>query len=241
MKQLKKKFGLISGLLIILSGSSYVWASHDHLNYDNPLAPWEKSGNKTIDFTNVDIVFTPGKLRRGDVDDSTFEVDTTSTSVFTLNSIDDAHVNTVFNGVLVIDVKISKRGIIVDGSTFSVYSTDALFGTDHTQDFDCNKSGRNCSTGQLVYGGDLTAFGWSEHDGFFEFEMMNVSGWAKDNWNGVSDTIEHVLFNIDCSTQSTSSPGVCFDVSETNTNKAFEATADGLAVVPEPVTVVATQ
>lgn len=242
MKQLKQRLVLFSWLLVTLSISTFVWASHDHINLDSRLPLWGDSGNKTIDFTETEIVFTYGKTVRGTAADSTLKVNSTSTSVFALNSVEDGYDNTVFNGVLVIDLMINSRGQIQAGGTFAVYSTDALFGTEHTTDFNCNKSGKNCSTGQLVYGGELTGFGWQEHiPGLIEFSMINVSGWAKDNWNAMSGTQEHVLFNVDCSTQPISIPGVCMDIYSGSKAKTFNATASGFAVVPDSPTIVAAQ
>ena len=240
MKQLKYRLGLISAILILLSTSSATWGEHAPPQ-DNRLPSWGDSGNNTVDLTRVDILMTAGKVVRGSAEDSVFTAVSTSASVFTLNSAVEGYDNVVFNGVLVIDVEISPRGFLREGGFFAIYSTDAVFSTDNTTTYNCNNAGNNCSSGQLIYAGDLSAFGWAESTGLFEFEIVNLSGWAKNNWAPMADAAEHVLLNVDCTTQPTSGPGICFDMFATAKEKKFEAIADGFAVVPDAAAVAAVQ
>lgn len=232
MKKQQKWFGLIAGVVASLAISSTSMAAE--LPLDNRLPAWDDYGTETVDFTNIDINYVNGKKKRGIIGDSVFFGESTETSVFNLNGPDDR--GTVFNGYMVIDAKLSSRGRLRTGETdngdkissFAIYSTDAMFGTGHEADYDCGPSGKKCTSGQLVYGGDLTAFGWSGTEGILEFTIANLSGWALDSWTTGDQTgaVEHLMLNT----------GV-FDLGGVSSVKSFTATADGFAVVPVPAAV----
>ena len=217
----KRWLVLISKTLIALSMSTAALAEHP---LDSPLPEWGRTGTNTVDFTNVNFRVDPGKTHKGETEDSDFLIESTSSSVFKLNSAVDGYNDVVFNGYLVIDMSTTKRGFLVPGSSFSIYSTDAMFGTDNTTEYNCNKSGNNCTTAQLVYGGEIAAFGYEGPVGVFEFQISNVTGWAYANWGQVENTVEHILLNVEP-----------FDISSIfNTNKPFVEfdVIDGFAVVP---------
>ena len=218
----KRWLVLISKALIVFSMSTTAWAEHP---LDSPLPDWGRTGTNTVDFTNVNFRVDPGKIHKGVVEDSDYFVESTSSSVFKLNSAAEGYNDVVFNGYLVINMSTTPRGFVVPGASFSIYSTDAMFGTDNTTDYNCNKSGKNCTTAQLVYGGELVAFGWEGQNGILEFQISNVTGWAFDNWSQAANTVEHILLNVEP-----------FDASRTfNTNKPYVEleVIDGFAVVPE--------
>jgi hypothetical protein len=209
MKQQKQWFVSIACALVALTINSVTWAE---VPLDNRLPTWGDSGTKTVDFTNISINYTSGRgqdtvvFGRGDY-----------TSVFSLNSPTDGYSDVTFDGYLIIDAKISSQGVLRSGSTFGFYSADTMF-DGYATTYDCDKFGDNCSTGNLVYGGEITAFGWSASQGILEFEISNVSGWTADAW-GASSYSNHIML-------STSQ----FDLKGTGSVKSFTATADGFAV-----------
>ena len=232
MKKQQKWFGLIAGVVASLAISSTSMAAE--LPLDNRLPAWSDYGTETVDFTNIDINFVNGKKKRGVIGDSTFFGESNETSTFSLN--DSNGDITAFNGYMVIDAKLSSRGRLRTGDTdngdkissFAIYSTDAMFGTGHEADYDCGPSGKKCTSGQLVYGGDLTSFGWSGTEGILEFTIANLSGWALDEWTvgDQSGRVEHLKLLTGA-----------FDLGGVSSVKYFTATADGFAVVPVPAAV----
>ena len=167
MKINKRFISVVSGVFILLSFNAPVSATHLKHQFENPLPVWERAGNKTIDFTDVDIELMLGRATKRSVEDSIFTAQSSSTSVFSLNSILDGYDNIEFQGVLVLNAILNSKGMIQPGSTYAVYSSDVVFGTQYTESYNCNKSGKNCSTGQLVYGGNITQFGWDQKLGCF--------------------------------------------------------------------------
>ena len=231
MKQQKYWSKTISAALIALAVSATAWAD---IHYNNRLPAWGDSGAKTVDFTNVEMRVDWGKLLRdGTVEDSNFTMTSSADSTFSLNSPDDGYNNDSFNGTLVVNAIVTARGFFVPGGTFAIYSTDPMFGTDHTVEYDCNKAGKNCSSAQLVYGGELTAFGWHSEDGILEFAIGSINGWTTDSWGRLDNTTEHVLLNT-----------APFDIGNTDKKPyTIYAITDGFAVVPDldPATVVVMQ
>ena len=209
MKQKKQWFVSITCALVALTTNSVTWAE---VPLDNRLPAWGNFGTKTVDFTNISINYTNDGNQdtvvfgRGDY-----------TSVFSLNSLTDGYSDVTFAGYLIIDAKISPQGVLQSGSTFGFYSADAMF-DGYATTYDCDKFGDNCSTGNLVYGGEITAFGWSASWGILEFEIGNVSGWTADAW-GVGSQGNHIMLSTDP-----------FDLNGTNSVTQFTATADGFAV-----------
>lgn len=193
---------------------------------ENRLPAWEDYGTKTVDFTNVDISYTNGRTKKGNTTDTVFFGESSNSTVLSLNSATDGYDNVVFDGDFIIDAQISSKGVLRDGSTFGFYSNDAMFGTGNTTDYGCNKQGKNCSTGQLVFGGDLTAFGWSGSQGILEFVTDNLLGWAMDEWQPGEPfgfRSEHLYLDVGE-----------FTLNDVSSVKSFNATADGFAVVPVP-------
>ena len=224
MKLHKQWLFSIFGALVTLSINTAAWAEHP---LDSPLPDWGRTGTNTVDFTNVNFRLDLGRSHKGEVEDSEYFIESTSSSVFKLNSAVNEYNDVVFNGYLVINMSTTKRGFLVPGSSFGIYSTDAMFGTDNTTEYNCNKSGNNCTTGQLVYGGEVAAFGWEGQSGVYEFEIANVTGWTFDNWGQVANTVEHILLNVE--PFDTSSPTAF------STNKPYVEfeVIDGFAVVPD--------
>lgn len=221
MKNRRKWLGSIAAVATSVAISSTSMAAE--LPLDNRLPDWPDFGTETVDFTNIDINYINGKKKRGVVQDSTFFGESSEASVFNLNGPRDR--GTVFNGHLIVDADLSSRGRLRDGSTFGIYSNDAKFGTGRETEYGCNKAGKQCSTGQLVYGGSLTSFGWSGTEGILEFTIANLSGWVIDEWlaGDQSHRSEHLMLNTDP-----------FDLGGVSSVKAFTALADGFAVVPVP-------
>ena len=222
MKQRKQLLGTIAGIFVSLFITSTAFAGAVPL--ENRLDAWEDYGSKAVDFTDIDITYKNGKTRRGITADTEFFAESTDISQFFLDSVSDGYDMQGFNGYLVIDANLSSKGTLRSGGTFGIYSNDSLF-DGYSTDYNCNKQGKNCSTGNLVFGGDLSAFGWSGSQGILEFEIINMTGWAHDAW-APDSTTEHIMLNT-----------AAFDLNGVSSVKAFNATADGFAVVPVPAAV----
>lgn len=211
-------------------------ASAGSLPLENRLDAWDDFGSKAVNFTNVDIKYTNGKTKKGQTTDTVFFGASNTSTQFELYSPVDGYGSgstteqvpfgsgVGFDGVLVIDARISSRGVLRSGSTFGIYSSDAVFGSANTTSYNCNKSGTRCDSGQLVYGGDLTQFGWSGSAGILEFEIGNLGGWANDLWG--TSVLEHIYLDVGA-----------FTLNDVSSVKSFTATADGFAVVPVPAAV----
>ena len=231
MQKQKRLLASVLGV-ITLTMSSATFAGVVPL--ENRLAAWDDYGTATVNFTDIDVKYTNGKTKRGVTDDTVFFAQSSNTSQFELFAPTEGYgtgpndqfvpfgSGVGFDGALIIDAKISSRGILRSGSTFGIYSNDAMFGTDYTTTYGCNKQGNACSEGQLVYGGDLTAFGWSGGQGLLEFEISNLAGWAHDQW-GTTGATEHIMLDVGG-----------FTLNDVSSVKSFTATADGFAVVPVP-------
>ena len=227
MKKQQKWLGLIAGAVASLAISSTSMAAE--VPPENRLPTWDDFGTETVDFTDIAVNYIHGKKKKGIVGDTVFFAESTDTSVFNLNGGDDR--GTVFDGFMVIDANISSRGrLLQEVSSFGIYSTDAMFGTGNEASYNCNKAGKQCTEGQLVYGGTIADFGWSSSQGILEFSIANLSGWVMDNWTtgDTSALTEHLMLNVD---------GGSFDLGGVSSVKAFEAMADGFAVVPVPAAV----
>ena len=134
----------------------------------------------------------------------------------------------MFDGHLIIDAQLSSRGKLRDSSSFGIYSTDLRFADPaYATQYGCNKKGNGCIDSYLVYGGDISRFGWSSSAGRLEFEITNLSGWALDEWfpQATSSNREHLVLDVH--------EGF-FDLGGVSSVKAFTAMADGFAVVPVP-------
>lgn len=221
MKQHKQLLGLIAGIFASLFISSAAFAGA--VPVENRLDAWEDYGTKAVYFDGVDITYKNGKTKRGITSDTEFFA--TGGTNFRLDSfVDGYNMQGMNDGYLVIDANLSSKGTLRSGGTFGIYSTDSLFDA-YATEYNCNKSGKNCSTGNLVFGGELSAFGWSGSQGILEFEIINMTGWAHDTWSPDS-TSEHIMLNT-----------AAFDLNGVSSVKAFNATADGFAVVPVPAAV----
>lgn len=222
MKYLKSSLStVVAGLiaLAVIVPSSFAGV----VPLENRLPAWGDYGSKTIDFTNVDVTYRNGRTKKGRTDDTVFFGESTNSTVLSLN---DGTTSTVFDGDFIIDANISSKGVIREGSTFGFYSNDvSLFGSGNEVDYGCNKQGKNCSNGTLVFGGDLIGFGWSGSLGILEFLTNNLQGWAMDMWNpGAGPTAqEHIYMDVGA-----------FTLNDVSSVKAFDAVADGFAVVPVP-------
>ena len=242
MKQQKLWLSVATGVLISSALSSPALAGRDPLTEENRLPAWEDYGTKTVDFTNIAINYRSGRVKRGKWQDAQYFGDSEGTvpdgtpvSTFSLNSTTDGYDNASFEGRMVIDAKISSKGKLrTNHSTFGIYSSDPMFGTD-TVAYSCTKvsgsrlKGVECETGVLVYGGDLLDFGWSGSQGILEFSIGNLEGWAWDQWENPADQLtrtEHILLDV----------GV-FDLGGVSRVRTFNAVADGFAVVPVPAAV----
>ena len=233
MKKRNKWFGSISGVFASLVISSTSMAVE--LPLDNRLPAWGDFGSPTVEFTDIDINFKNGKRKKGVIEDSVFFGESSEISTFTLNGpgFEDG-IGGGFEGYMVIDANLSSRGRLrttdtdngEKGSTFAIYSAESMFGTGNEASYDCNNAGNQCTAGQLVFGGDLTSFGWSGTAGILEFTTTNLSGWAVDTWlanDPNPNRVEHLMLYTGT-----------FDLGGVSSVRAFTATADGFAVVPVP-------
>ena len=240
MKQQKHLQNVAVGALASFVISSAAWAVVPN---ENRLPAWEDYGSKTVDFTGVAINYKSGRYRRhlwsegsffGDSSAQVLDPDTgtyyTPDSTFSLNSPFNGVNDVAFNGDMVIDARISSKGrLYTNRSSFGIYSNDPMFGNNAVE-YACTGSGKGatCRSGTLVYGGDLTGFGWSGSQGLLEFNIGNLAGWAWDQWevpagrNGAT-SYEHIMLNVGA-----------FDLGGVNRVRSFNAIADGFAVVPVP-------
>lgn len=228
MKQQKQWLGtVIAGFTALVILIPNAWAGVVPL--ENRLPAWEDYGSKRIDFTNIDIAYKNGRTKKGRTEDTSFFGESNTNSTFSLFSRTDGYVDVPFNGEFIIDANISSRGVLRDGSSFGFYSNDvSIFGTGNEVDYACNKQGKNCSNGTLVFGGNLAAFGWSGSLGILEFVTKDLAGWAMDMWQPGEDgtRMEHIYLDV----------GV-FDLDDVSSVKTFNAVANGFAVVPVPAAV----
>jgi hypothetical protein len=221
MKRQKQWLLSILGALVALTINSVTWAGVVPL--ENRLPAWGDYGPKTVDFTNIDITYTNGKRKYGPTAHATFLGRSSASSVISLNSPTDGYVNVVFDGDMVIDANISSKGVLRAGSTFGIYSNDVLlFFGEPVVEYGCNIHGNNCSTGMLIYGGTITAFGWSGSQGILEFSIGNLGGWAHDTWPN-SPIEKHIFLDVGA-----------FTLNDVSSVKSFRAVADGFAVVEGP-------
>lgn len=241
MLQQKQWQNTAVGVLASFAISSAAWAIVPN---DNRLPAWEDYGSKTVDFTGVAINYQGGRYRRhkwsegsffGDSSAQALDPDTgeyyTPVSTFSLNSPFNGVNNVAFDGDMVIDAKINGKGRLrTSKSSFGIYSNDAMFGGPVVE-YGCDRKRRNCRSGVLVYGGDLTGFGWSGSQGLLEFEIGNLAGWAWDQWEvpagrDGATSMEHIMLNVGQ-----------FDLGGVKRVRSFNALADGFAVVPVPAAV----
>jgi hypothetical protein len=220
--------------LLAYAASSVAWAN---LPADNRLDPVIDWGYPAIHFDNVAVNYKPGKVKGKKIDDTEFfAVSTPST---TLSLMGPGYDGVSFAGSFVVDAFISPKGTFKSG-TFGFYSSDAMFAGAPVVNYNCNKGGSNCSSGYLVYGGDLNGFGWSENydlsttgqpvwananAGMLELSVTNQAGWAWDLWGSGVD--ERIIMNI--------AEGL--NLNGANAVTSWSGTADGIAVVPVPAAV----
>ena len=191
MKNKKLSLSRFTGVVIALVISSSAWAVYpieNRLPYS-----WGDYGTETVNVSDVYITFATkvdkkNPIQPGQTADQTFLAESLNSSVFNLKSDNGYPDAGSFNGNMVISFDMSGRGDVRRGSTFAVYSKDAQFCT----------TGRKCSKAQLIYGGDVTGFGWSGTEGIIELAISNRTGWAVDNWNPGSapEVVEHILFKV---------------------------------------------
>ena len=217
MKIKKLSLSQFASVAIALVISSSVWAAT--LPLENRLVPWGDYGTETVSFSDVYIKYVEivDKKSTSIHRATSFRAESLRSSVFNLNSDNGYPDVGSFDGYMVISVELSSRGRVLDGSSFAVYSQDARFGTGN--EAGCNKSGKKC-IGQLIYGGDVSGFGWSGTEGVIEFAISNRTGWAVDNWSPGSVAVEHVLLNV-----------APFDIDNDLFGKDFTTVGDGFAVV----------
>lgn len=235
MKQHKQWQGAMVGVLASFVISSAAWAGDPT---ENRLPDWGDYGAKTIDFTNVAINYKAGKRRWGrqragsffghSQSNSPWSNASVEPSTFSLNSLHDGYDNVAFDGDMIIDAKISAKGRLnTRNSKFGIFSNDPMF-EGPVVNYDCGR--RGCRSGVLVYGGELTDFGWSGSQGILEFEIGNLSGWAWDQWESSSrdgaTSKEHLFLDIGK-----------FNLNGRDSIKSFNTVANGFAVVPVPAAV----
>ena len=221
MKNKKLSLSRFTGVVIALVISSAVWAAP--LPTENRLPAWGDSGTETINFSDVYIQFVRQEftkkdpLPRGAIAGYEFRAESLTSSVFNLKSDNGYPDVGSFNGYMVISVDMSAKGSIRSGASFAVYSQDARFGTGN--EAGCNKAGKKC-IGQLIYGGDVSGFGWSGTEGIIELAISNRTGWAVDNWNPGSVAVEHILLKVPP-----------FNIVDDSFGNGYTSVGDGFAVV----------
>lgn len=233
MKIQQKWLASAAGALVFFAFSATVSAAVPN---ENRLPAWADFGTATVDFTDVAINYKSGRSRRGRWQEGSFFGDSSGVtawevppSTFSLNAPDFGYDNVALSdGDIVIDAKISSKGRLnTRTSTFGIYTMDNMI-DGPVVEYGCDRKGRNCRSGKLVYGGDLSAFGWSASQGILEFEIVNLAGWALDAWTvgDQSTRTEHLMLNVPV-----------FDLNGVNRVRAFNSVADGFAVVPVPAAV----
>ena len=215
MKNKKLSLSRLTGAVIALVISSSVWAAV--LPTENRLPAWGDYGTETVNFSDVYIQFVRQEQSKKDPVPSAylgyeFRAESLTSSVFNLKSDNGYPDVGSFNGNMVISIDMSAKGRIRDGASFAVYSQDARF---------CNTAGKKCKA-QLIYGGDVTGFGWSGTEGIIEFAISNRTGWAVDNWNpgSGSEAVEHILLKVPP-----------FNIVDDSFGNGYTSVGDGFAVV----------
>ena len=121
-----------------LAFSSAMWAS---LPLENRLSPELNTGSPAIGFTEVDILYKPGKTKkRGTTADTVFFAESSLSSIFTLiqpgdfvdvvgagAAADWTGTSNDFLGDFILDAKISPKGTLKSGGTFGFWSLDDRF------------------------------------------------------------------------------------------------------------------
>lgn len=217
---IKNRLTRCIGILTTLFASTSLWADHASTVYRLPA--WGDSGTETVEFNSVDVTYKKGKTLKGYPSDSYLTVESSESTVLSLKSDNGLPGSGFFNGYILISATFNPKGTLSNfvPSTIAVYSNDSRFGTGNEAEYNCNNSGKNCTTGQLIYGGDLTVFGFSGIDGIFEFMYTNLSGWATDNWNVNATDVVHVKINL--------SP---FDIFHVKSNHPLTDVGEGFAVI----------
>ena len=215
MKNKKLFLSRFTGAVIALVISSAVWAAA--LPTENRLPAWGDYGTETVNASDVYIKFVRQEQSKKDPVPSAylgyeFTAESLTSSVFNLKSDNGYPDVGSFNGNMVISIDMSAKGQIRSGASFAVYSKDARF---------CNTAGKKCKA-QLIYGGDVTGFGWSATEGIIEFAISNRTGWAVDNWNpgSGSEVVEHILLKVPP-----------FNIVDDLFGRDFTTVGDGFAVV----------
>ena len=236
MKQLK---GMLTSVTAGLIAIFFSWsACAEVIELDNRLPAWGDYGNPAIEFTDVKVKARTKKGRgakRKHGADTVLTARSTDSTVLSLYAPGQGYFSDEFDGKFFLDTRIDSNGDLIDGGTFGFYSNDPIFGFDdeNTVQNNCNlkskskskSKSKQCSTSQLVFGGDLIEFGWSGSQGILEFTTANLSGWAMDEWypNASPNAQEHIYMDIGA-----------FDLNDVNYMKSFNLSADGFAVVPVP-------
>jgi hypothetical protein len=228
MKQLKGLLSLVTvGFIAVFFASS---ASAGVVELENRLPSWGDYGTPTIEFTDVKVKARTKKghgAKRKHGAETVLEARSTGHTELSLFAPDNGYPGDAFDGEFFLDARLDADGNLLDGGTFGFYSNDPIFGSDdgNTVNYNCNKSGRHCSEGQLVFGGDLIEFGWSGSLGILEFITGNLQGWAMDEWYpGASpDSQEHIYMDVGA-----------FSLKDVHNMMSFNLRADGFAVVPVP-------
>ena len=220
MKNKKLSLSRFTGVVIALVISTAVWAAT--LPLENRLPSWGDYGTETVNFSDIYIKFVRQEQTKKDPIPSAylgyeFRAESLTSSVFNLKSDNGYPDVGSFNGYMVISVDLSPKGTVRSGSSFAVYSQDERFGTGN--EAGCNKAGQNC-IGQLIYGGEVSGFGWSGTEGIIELAISNRTGWAVDNWNPGSVAVEHILLNV-----------APFDIIDDSFGSTYTTVGDGFAVV----------
>ena len=191
MKNKKLSLSKFTGVAIALVISTAVWAAVYPTEYRLPA--WGDYGTETVEFSDVYVNFALAEQDKKSRIPSAylgweFRAESLTSSVFNLKSDNGYPDVGSFNGNMEISFDMSAKGLIRDGGTFAVYSKDARF---------CNTAGKKCKA-QLIYGGDVTGFGWSSAEGILELAISNRTGWAVDNWNpgSGSEVVEHILLKV---------------------------------------------
>ena len=222
-----------SALAIGLLAYTVSFAASAALPSENLIPGAPVFGSPSIHFDNVALTYKPGKVTgKKAEDDRFFAVSTPSTTL----SFMGVNNNATFTGDFILDAFISPKGTLKSG-TFGFYSNDAMFGGAPLAGYNWNSAGKNCDTAYLVFGGDITQFGWSESfdlsttgydvwanatEGMLHFQTANRSGWAHDLWG--SPGSEHIIINV--------LEGLNLNVA--NAVTSWTGTGDGIAIIPVP-------
>jgi len=211
-------------LFLVMAGlSNPVWAA---LVGENRLTPIVNDDPVKIEFEKVNLKYKPGYSSwwGGHKKAGFLTARGGFHSSYTLYA--PGYDGVSFKSSFSLRARINAEGELVDDGRFGFYSSDPLFGFGSTTKCYWSKCYEKRNVG-LVFGADLTDFGWSEDEGLLEFKTANLDGWACEQ--GWCSTGERFLFDV--------YGGIGDLLASISDQSRFYGKADGIAVIPVPAAV----